>query len=110
VAWLDKIVKARHTPRASMRCDPKQPDKMSVRAEAAMTLARMAQSGEGVARDPEAAREYYQMAADAGYVPAVATLAQAHQRRAQEGRRHPGAFAARLAAARSRRQPAVAAA
>ncbi|MGV7211532.1 tetratricopeptide repeat protein [Oxalobacteraceae bacterium A2-2] len=76
VAWLDKIVNARFNPRNSMRFDPRHPDHMSVRAEAAMTLARMVQSGQGVARDPAAARKYYQLAADAGYVPAEAILAQ----------------------------------
>ncbi|MET0266207.1 MAG: tetratricopeptide repeat protein [Duganella sp.] len=74
VAWLEKVVNRRFGPDDRMRFDPKHPELMNVRAEAAMTLAKIYLLGHGVPRDARKARDYYELAHDAGYLPAAAML------------------------------------
>lgn len=74
VAWLRKVVEARFAPQDRMRFDPKNPQFMSARAEAAMILARVYMLGQGMLKDLRQARDYYELAADAGYAPAAGML------------------------------------
>lgn len=74
VAWLRKVVEARFAPQDRMQFDPKNPQFMSTRAEAAMILARIYMLGNGLPKDLRQARDYYELAADAGYAPAAGML------------------------------------
>jgi TPR repeat protein len=74
VAWLRKVAEARFAPEDRMRFNPKEPGTMSERAEAAMMLAKMYLAGHGVPRDAATARKWYEVASDAGYVPATSAL------------------------------------
>jgi TPR repeat protein len=74
VTWLRKVTDARFSPTDRMRFDPRDPSAMSERAEAAMLLAKLHLAGVGVRKDARAARDYYELAADAGYVPATSML------------------------------------
>lgn len=78
VEWLQTVVNQRFGPSDRMRFDPKHPEFMSVRAEAAMTLAKIYMVGQGVPRDARKARDYYDVAADAGYIPANSMLGAAY--------------------------------
>lgn len=78
VEWLHKVVDQRFGPSDRMRFDPKHPEFMSVRAEAAMSLAKIYMVGHGTPRDARKARDYYEVAADAGYIPAHSMLAAAY--------------------------------
>lgn len=78
IAWLHKVVDQRFSVDGRMRFDPAHPELMSVRAEAAMTLAKIYMVGHGVPRDLRKARGYYEMASDAGYIPATAMLGTAY--------------------------------
>jgi TPR repeat protein len=74
VTWLRKVVDARFGPQERMRFDARAPGVMSERAEAAMTLAKMHLAGHGVPRDAREARNWYEVASDAGYAPATSAL------------------------------------
>ncbi|MPQ55283.1 tetratricopeptide repeat protein [Duganella sp. FT27W] len=76
--WLDKSVNQRFGPNDRMRFDPKHPQLMNTRAEAAMTLAKVYMVGSGMQRDPRKALEFYEVAADSGYTPATAMLGSAY--------------------------------
>ncbi|MDR7051180.1 TPR repeat protein [Duganella sp. 3397] len=76
--WLDKAVNQRFGPKDRMRFDPKHPQLMNIRAEAAMTLAKVYMVGSGVKRDPRKALEFYEVAADSGYTPATGMLGSAY--------------------------------
>lgn len=77
-AWLQKVLDQRFGPSDRMRFDPQHPELMSVRAETAMTLAKIYMVGHGVPRDARKARDYYEVAADAGYIPANSMLGAAY--------------------------------
>lgn len=72
--WLQKVVDQRFGPRDRMRFDPQHPELMSVRAEAAMSLAKIYLVGQGVPRDARKARDYYIVASDSGFLPANSML------------------------------------
>jgi len=72
--WLQKVVDQRFGPGDRMRFDPQHPELMSVRAEAAMSLAKIYLVGQGVPRDARKARDYYVVASDSGYLPANSML------------------------------------
>jgi TPR repeat protein len=74
VTWLRKVTDARFSPSERMRFDPRDPSAMSERAEAAMLLAKLHLAGVGVRKDARAARDFYELAADTGYVPATSML------------------------------------
>lgn len=76
--WLDKAVNQRFGPKDRMRFDPKHPQLMNNRAEAAMTLAKVYMVGSGVKRDPRKALDFYEVAADSGYTPATSMLGSAY--------------------------------
>jgi TPR repeat protein len=75
ITWLRKVVDARFGPQDRMRFEPRAPGFMSERAEAAMTLAKVYLVGHGVPKDAREARKWYEVASDAGYVPATSALA-----------------------------------
>lgn len=74
--WLREVVDARYDPqRDRLRFDPAKPEQINPRVEAALLLAKMHLTGQGVARDPAAARRWYAKALDFGFLPAAHTLA-----------------------------------
>ena len=76
--WLQKVVDQRFGPGDRMQFDPRHPELMSVRAEAAMTLAKIYLVGQGVPRDARKARDYYEVASKSGYLPANSMLGAAY--------------------------------
>jgi TPR repeat protein len=78
IVWMEKAVHQRFAPQDRMRFDPRHPELMSVRAETAMSLAKIYLVGQGVPRDPRKARDYYEVAAESGYAPANSMLGAAY--------------------------------
>lgn len=77
-AWFRQVTDGRYDPVADrMRFDPRKPDLLSVRVDAALMLAKIQMTGAGTARNPVEARRWYAKALDFGFVPAGHTLAQA---------------------------------
>ena len=75
VQWLEKITLARFDPTYDrLRFNPRDPNAMTTRIEAAFMLARIHERGIGTAKDPKRAREWYAKAADFGFVPALDIL------------------------------------
>ena len=78
VRWLRKVTDARFDPSADiMKFDPKDPQMMSARVEAAFMLARIYERGIGTSKNPAEALKWYGKAVDYGFVPARNTLGQA---------------------------------
>jgi len=78
VRWLRKVTDARFDPSVDiMKFDPKDPQMMSARVEAAFMLARIHERGIGTARNPAEALKWYGKAVDYGFVPARNVLGQA---------------------------------
>lgn len=78
IAWLREVAEGRFDPaRDRQQFDPTYPLMMSPRSEAAFMLARIYERGIGVAKDPAQARHWYEVSADAGFVPAFDILGQA---------------------------------
>lgn len=76
VYWLDRLAGGRFDPALDgMRFDPARPQLMSSQAQAAFMLARMYERGIGVEADPARAARWYAKAAEFGFVPALAILA-----------------------------------
>ncbi|MDI4634770.1 sel1 repeat family protein [Pelomonas sp. V22] len=77
--WFRQVTDGRYDPVADrMRFDPRKPDQLSVRVDAALMLAKIQMTGAGgAARNPAEARRWYAKALDFGFVPAGHTLAQA---------------------------------
>jgi hypothetical protein len=79
IKWLDEVAGARFDPmRERMRFNPKDPNLMTERVEAAFMLARIYERGIGVAKDPDAAKKWYGKAAEFGFVPALNILGHAY--------------------------------
>ena len=75
VAWLAKITNARYDPVVDrLKFDPKAPEAMNPRVEAAVLLAKINLIGMGAPKNPEQARQWYAKALDFGLVPAGNTL------------------------------------
>lgn len=78
IAWLKKVAEARFDPmRDKVSFDPKEPEAMTPRVEATLTLAKIYLRGIGTAKNPAEANKYYAKAADIGFVPANNTLGMA---------------------------------
>lgn len=78
VDWLRKVTDARFDPTSDgMAFDPKEPQAMSGKVEAAFMLARIYERGIGTARNPAEAIKWYGKAAEFGFVPARNILGQA---------------------------------
>lgn len=77
--WFRQVTDGRYDPVADrMRFDPRQPDQLSVRVDAALMLAKIQMTGTGgTARNPAEARRWYAKALEFGFTPAAHTLAQA---------------------------------
>lgn len=76
--WLREVVDARYDPqRDRLKFDARQPEALNPRVEAALLLAKMHLTGQGVARDPAAVRRWYGKALDFGFLPAAHVLAMA---------------------------------
>lgn len=76
VYWLERLAGGRFDPTLDgMRFDPARPQLMSSQAQAAFMLARMYERGIGVQADPARAAGWYAKAAEFGFVPALAMLA-----------------------------------
>ncbi|QJE01938.1 sel1 repeat family protein [Massilia forsythiae] len=76
VYWLDRLAGGYFDPRQQrMRFDPAHPQLMSAQVQAAFMLARMYERGIGVEADPARAAGWYAKAAEFGFVPALAILA-----------------------------------
>ncbi|MDR7271335.1 TPR repeat protein [Pelomonas saccharophila] len=76
--WLLKVVDARYDPVADrMRFDPRRPNDITTRVDAALLLARIHLTGQGTKRDAAAAYRWWGKALDFGFEPAGTLLAQA---------------------------------
>jgi uncharacterized protein len=79
VEWLRQVVDARYDPVGDrLRFDPKQPDHINTRVEAALLLARIHLTGQGTRRNPAEAYQWWRKALDYGFEPAGTLLGQAH--------------------------------
>ena len=76
VAWLKKVTQGRFdVTRQTPRFYPAEPERNTAMGEAAMLLAQIYSSGRGaVAKDPEAARKYFEKAFYFGHIPAATAL------------------------------------
>jgi TPR repeat protein len=75
IHWLREVTDARYDPaKDRFRFDPRAPQLMNERVQAAITLAKIYLTGRGVRRDPVQARKWYARAAEVGFVPAANTL------------------------------------
>nr|WP_315252701.1 SEL1-like repeat protein [uncultured Duganella sp.] len=74
--WLDKATMVRYDQgRETLRFNPKTPEALNGRIEAALLLAKLNLDGtDGLKKDPKAARKWYVNAAEWGYVPALNML------------------------------------
>jgi TPR repeat protein len=78
IRWLRKVVDARFDPmRDRMKFNPKEPQLMSEKVEAAFMLARIYERGIGIPKNPAQAMTWYGKAAEFGFVPAQNVLGQA---------------------------------
>lgn len=74
ISWFEEVAYARYDPRTRVVFNPANPYLMTDRMQAAFTLARIYESGDGVPADPARARKWYAEAAKFGYVPALDIL------------------------------------
>jgi TPR repeat protein len=74
ISWFEEVAYARYDPRMRVPFNPANPYLMTDRMQAAFTLARIYESGDGVPADPARARKWYAEAAKFGYVPALDIL------------------------------------
>lgn len=78
IDWLRQVTEARYDPvNDRLRFDPRQPDAINTRVEAALLLARIHLTGVGTPRAPAEAYRWWQRALDMGFEPAGTLLAQA---------------------------------
>lgn len=78
LTWFRKITDGRYDPVADrMRFDPRSPDQLTVRVDAAMMLAKVYMTGQGTGKNPAEARRWYAKALDFGFTPAANVLGQA---------------------------------
>jgi TPR repeat protein len=78
IAWLKKVVEARFDPMRDMvKFDPKEPEAMTPRVEATLTLAKIYLRGMGTPKNPTEANKWYAKAVSIGFVPANNTLGMA---------------------------------
>jgi len=78
IGWLRKVAEARFDPmRDRMTFNPKEPQLMSEKVEAAFMLARIYERGIGIPKNPAQALTWYGKAAEFGFVPAQNVLGQA---------------------------------
>jgi TPR repeat protein len=78
IAWLKKVVEARFDPMRDMvKFDPKDPEVMTPRAEATLTLAKIYLRGMGTPKNPAEANKWFAKAVEIGFVPANNTLGMA---------------------------------
>lgn len=76
--WLGEVTGARYDPqRDRLKFDPAKPEALNPRVEAAMLMAKMYLTGQGVAREPAQVRDWYAKALDFGFVPAAYLLGMA---------------------------------
>jgi TPR repeat protein len=78
IVWLRKVADGRFDPmRERMKFNPKEPQLMSEKVEAAFMLARIYERGIGMPKNPAQALTWYAKAAEFGFVPAQNVLGQA---------------------------------
>lgn len=78
IGWLHKVTDGRFDPSSDgMHFDPKEPQTMNEKVEAAFMLARIHERGIGTAKNPAEAIKWYGKAAEFGFVPARNILGQA---------------------------------
>lgn len=79
IVWLRKVTEARFDPQTDgMTFNPKEPQLMNEKVEAAFMLARIYERGIGTAKNPAEAMKWYAKAADFGFVPARNVLGEAY--------------------------------
>lgn len=79
IEWLRKVIDARYDPVGDrLRFDPQKPDNINTRVEAALLLARIHLTGQGMKRDPAEAYRWWAKALDYGFEPAGTLLGQAN--------------------------------
>jgi len=77
--WLREVTQARYDPVGDrLKFDPRAPDNINTRIEAALLLARIHLTGQGTERNPAEAYKWWARALDYGFEPAGTLLAQAH--------------------------------
>jgi TPR repeat protein len=78
IRWLRQVAEARFDPTSDrLRFDPRHPEQMSEKVEAAFMLARIYERGIGVPKDALEAKKWYAKADDFGFVPARNVLGEA---------------------------------
>lgn len=108
VEWLRQVTDARYDPiNDGLRFDPKRPDAINTRVDAALLLARIHLTGQGTARDPAEAYRWWQKALDYGFEPAGTLLAQAELSGVGTPRDVPRALTHLQAAAEAGHVPAL---
>lgn len=79
IEWLKEVLDARYDPvKDRLRFDPKKPDNINTRVEAALLLARIHLTGQGTQRNAAEAYKWWAKALDYGFEPAGTLLAQAN--------------------------------
>jgi TPR repeat protein len=83
VLWLTRAATANFNPSVSSKdtpaFDPEFPEEsLTTISEAAISLGRIYLTGQGVPKDPKAARKWFERASYVGYVPAGKTLGDIH--------------------------------
>jgi hypothetical protein len=80
VAWLKKATEAPFDPtRQAIRFNPDDPDYMSSRIDAAMTLAKIYVTGFHIQRSPKDAKYWYLKADEYGFIPASHIVGQIYE-------------------------------
>lgn len=82
IAWLNKgydYAASSMNKGGAQRFNPADPEAMTARTDAAMTLAKIYMTGWDVPKDPARARGWYLKASDLGYVPATHLVGQAYR-------------------------------
>lgn len=106
--WLHQVTDARYDPiNDRLRFDPRQPDAINTRIDAALLLARVYLTGQGTPRDPALAYRWWQRALDYGFEPAGTLLAQAELSGVGTARDVPRALGHLKAAAEAGHVPAL---
>ena len=78
IYWLKRVTEARFDPMRDMvKFNPADPEAMTARVEATLTLAKIYLRGMGTPKNPAEANKWYAKAAEIGFMPARNTLGMA---------------------------------
>lgn len=77
IIWLKKVAEGKYDGGQSF--NPDDPDYMSGRSDAAMTLAKIYMTGNGVPRDSKEAKHWYSKADEFGFIPATHLMGEIYE-------------------------------